>query len=118
MSRKDQRNQWQREISAKRAEDNLPPSALLTERSIQIHSLQPTKPTACQKILKVQTEFFTAVATWRKIGGVWSCIQADTVIQWMKGMNPNQTAAQLLKMGANYQFLPDPDIRGSAHGAL
>lgn len=64
----------------------------------------------------METDYFVAGAVWEKIGGAWSCTHAAPILRWMKGRSPQQVSAALLKMGADYQFLPDPAIMGSSHG--
>ena len=111
--------QWQHEVRVKHAEARLRPPALDNPRPIQLqpNRLQPTPPHP-RKLLRVQTDYFTAGALWEKIGGLWSCTRAAPILHWMKGRSPSQSAAALEKMGAHYQFLPDPAIKGSSHGAL
>lgn len=66
----------------------------------------PVLPRESSKVvfLKVRTDFFKAVATWRKCYGLWSCIQTDTSLKWMLGMQPHQAKIALLKMGAEFRF--------------
>ena len=58
------------------------------------------------KLLRVQTDYFVAGAIWEKIGGFWSCTKAAPIIRWMKGQSPEQTARKLLRLSADYQWIP------------
>lgn len=58
-----------------------------------------------EKTLLVETDFFSAVATFRRIYGVWSCVDADSVLSWMKHTTMDQIKIALLKMGAQFQWL-------------
>lgn len=69
------------------------------------------------RLLRVTTDYFCAGAIWKKISGVWSCINAAPILKWMVGMNSDKAKLALLKMGANYEFL-DPTVTGPSHGAL
>jgi hypothetical protein len=119
MSHKRQRQQWQKEVRARHAEDRVKPPVLEEPRTLRVNPdhLAPTPFPAPQKLLKVKTEYFSVLALWRKLGGIWSCVMAPPEIRWMKGMSPDRAKLELLKMGADFHFL-DPNVRGPSHGAL
>jgi len=58
-----------------------------------------------ERLLRVETDYFVAGAVWQKINCYWTCTAAAPILRWMKGRSPQQAAAALLKMGANYQWL-------------
>lgn len=62
-------------------------------------------------LLRVETDYFVAGAVYQKIGGAWSCVHAAPILHWLKGMNPDHAKLALLRMNAQYEFLPQ------CHGA-
>jgi len=56
------------------------------------------------KLLTVQTEYFTAQAAFLKSDNIWTCIEADSVIEWMLSMKPDQVKVALLKMECTYSW--------------
>jgi hypothetical protein len=55
-------------------------------------------------VLHIKTEFYEAVAKWKKIYGIWSCIEAMKEVRWMKGMSKERAQLELLKLGATWEW--------------
>jgi hypothetical protein len=85
---------------------------LAAQRSVKV---VPDSATP-ERLLQVSTEYFVAGSVWKKIGGSWSCILAAPIIKWMVGMRPDQAKLSLLKMGADYQFLPATQVMVASDG--
>jgi hypothetical protein len=56
------------------------------------------------KLLRVKTGYFQAGAVWRKVYGVWSCVNAARTIRWMVGWPARRVEVALLKMGADWEW--------------
>lgn len=62
-----------------------------------------------RRLLRVETEYFTAGAVFEKIFGLWSCTQAAPIIRWMVGKDVMAIKVALLKMAARYEWVaPSP----------
>lgn len=59
-------------------------------------------------LLRVDTGFYTAGALWRKVFGVWSCTKAAPILHWMVGQTPSEVHLELLKLGAEFEWIKDP----------
>lgn len=76
------------------------------------HAAHPTAPqpaippvTQISRLLRVQNEHFTVNVLWKKIHGVWSCVEVPPVLRWMKGMTPDEAKLALLRMDATFEWV-------------
>lgn len=58
-----------------------------------------------ERLMWCRNEYWNAVATWKLEEGIWSCVQADTVIAWMRKMDPAQAKMELIKRGCDYGWV-------------
>ena len=56
-------------------------------------------------LLEVKTDFYQAMAKWKKIYGIWSCVEAGKEVRWMVGMSKEQAQLELLRLGAKWEWL-------------
>jgi hypothetical protein len=69
---------------------------------------EPREPKPVQKVtklLRVCTEYYTAGAVWEKVFGVWSCARTAPILHWMRGKTPAQVHLELIRLGAEFQWL-------------
>lgn len=102
--------QWLDEVRAKQAEHQLPEPVLEHERPLKIKADHlPTTPDRPARLLRVSTPYFCAGSTWQQLGGIWSCTFTAPILHWMRGISASQAKLALLKMGADWQWLPLSD---------
>lgn len=63
------------------------------------------------KLLRVQTGYFTAGAVWKRIHGIWSCVETAPILKWMRGMDSGQAKLALLKMHATFEWVPNAQVQ-------
>lgn len=64
--------------------------------------------------LEATNEFGTYRSTWRRSEGIWSCIQADPIVAWMKGISPSAARVELLRMGCVIRWVPISQVHETA----
>lgn len=58
-------------------------------------------------LLRVENEFFTAGAVWRKKDNTWLCVEAAPIIKWMLGRaDIGNVKIELLKRGCKWNWSP------------
>ena len=68
--------------------------------------LKEPKHVRQRKLLRVESEYFVAGAVFEKIYGIWSCTRSAPIIRWMMGKQPAEIKVALLKMEAQWEWLP------------
>ncbi len=66
---------------------------------------EPKLRPAKLRLLRVCTGFYTAGAVWQKIYGVWSVAETAPILHWMRGKSPAEVHLELLRLGAEFQWL-------------
>ncbi len=58
--------------------------------------------------LRVQNDYFTAGATFRRKDGVWSVTQCAPILNWLRKTAFPSIKTELLKRGCSWEWLPVP----------
>jgi hypothetical protein len=61
------------------------------------------------RTLLAHGEHFSGMATYCKIWGVWSCVQADTCIHFLLNKSPQDAKFSLLKRNINFNWVSPHD---------
>lgn len=59
-----------------------------------------------QRLLHVENEFFSAIATFDRKDAIRRCIQADSSVVWLKQTPFDHIKIELLKRGCSWKHLP------------
>lgn len=78
-------------------------------------SPQYAKPDT-ELLLRVQNDFFTAGAVFRRKDGVWSVVKFAPILHWLKKTPFDQIKTQLLKRGCSWEWLRDLEPDGATVG--
>ena len=76
------------------------------------------------RLLRAHNDFFTAGAVWQLRDGIWSCIQAAPILNWMRQCDPTSAKFELLKRQCAWEWLsaaaknrPDAQSQGAIPAA-
>jgi hypothetical protein len=70
-----------------------------------VRRFTPIRPSVTEsKLLTVTGEFHHGFARWKKIFGVWSCIEADPSLKWMIGKTPAAVHLELIRLEVDYRW--------------
>ncbi len=73
-----------------------------------------------ERRLSVTSEFASGAATYRRREGIWTCIQADPDLWWLRGLSPAEARVELVRRRCDYEWLdpggPPPTRRPCAPG--
>jgi hypothetical protein len=57
------------------------------------------------KTLKARNEFFVASALWKRLNGLWICVEASPKLEWMKKLDPGTAKLELARRGCSWEWL-------------
>ena len=57
------------------------------------------------KRLKARNEFFVASAIWKRINGLWVCVEASPKLEWMKKLDPGAAKLGLARRGYAWEWI-------------
>lgn len=77
-------------------------------RRLKIPSSSLKYPPDTKRVIHVSNEFWSAAATFHRKDGIWRCIQADSIIDWMKVVPFDRIKVELLKRGCSWKWLQSP----------
>ena len=77
---------------------------------------QPKYQKPFSVLLVCENEFFKAVATWEKRNGMWKCLQADTVIGWMKRFPRDGLKLEMIRLGMTWKWISLPGVKAVGGG--
>jgi hypothetical protein len=66
---------------------------------------RPDYKPVLEKQLKARNEFFVACATWKRVDGLWMCVEAAPSLGWMKKMDPASAKLELAKRGCSWEWV-------------
>ena len=56
------------------------------------------------KHLEAWNEYWRGVAVWKRLGGLWSCVEADECLRWLVGMSHEKAKNELLRRGCRWKW--------------
>lgn len=63
------------------------------------------KPQKCPiKHLRCKNEYWDGVAVWKRLGAIWSCVDADEELKWLVGMSHEKAKNELLRRGCQWEW--------------
>ena len=66
---------------------------------------KPDYKPVLERQLKARNEFFVALATWKRVDGLWMCVEAAPSLGWMKRMDPASAKLELAKRGCSWEWV-------------
>ncbi len=58
-----------------------------------------------RRLMQAQNEYFTAGAVWERKDGLWRCIEAAPILDWMRKCTPESAKLELARRGCEWVWL-------------